>query len=56
MDTNLDEIYAVFGELVAAQGVNMKRQQARIAELEEKLMLSQRQVEKLEVTENNGGE
>ena len=48
MDANIDEIYAVFGELVAVQAISMRRLQAQIAELQEKLMLAQRQIEKLE--------
>ena len=55
MDTNIDEIYAVFGELVAVQGISMKRLQRQIAEadgraaeLDERLMLAQRRIKKLE--------
>ena len=48
MDTNIEEIYAIFGELIAVQGISMKRLQAQGSELEEKLMLAQRQVKKLE--------
>lgn len=55
MDTNIDEIYAVFGELVAVQGISMKRLQhqvaeseRQVAELDERLMLAQRHLKKLE--------
>lgn len=48
MNTSIEEIYAVFGELVAVQGVTMKRLQAQVADLDERLMLAQRQVKKLE--------
>lgn len=48
MDANIDEIYAVFGELVAVQAISMRRLQAQGSELQEKLMLAQRQIEKLE--------
>lgn len=48
MDSSIDEVYAMFGELVCVQGITMKRQQAQIAELDERLMLAQRQVKKLE--------
>lgn len=56
MDTNIDEIYAVFGELVAVQGISMKRLQHQVAELEERLMLAQRQIKKLEGTDDAPGQ
>ncbi len=56
MDTNIDEIYAVFGELVAVQGISMKRLQRQVAELDERLMLAQRQIKKLEDADSNGDE
>ena len=48
MDTNIEEIYAVFGELIAVQGVTLKRIQHQVAELDERLMLAQRQIKKLD--------
>ena len=56
MDTNIDEIYAVFGELVAVQGISMKRLQRQVAELDERLMLAQRQIKKLEGTNDALGQ
>ena len=56
MDTKIDEIYAVFGELVAIQGITMKRQQARIAELDEQLALAQHRIKKLEGTDDALGQ
>ena len=41
----------MFGELVAVQGISMKRLQGQVADLKEKLMLAQRQIEKLEADE-----
>ncbi len=63
MDTNIDEIYAVFGELVAVQGISMKRLQRQVAEserqvaeLDERLMLAQRHIKKLEGTDDALGQ
>ena len=48
MDANIDEVYVVFGELIAVQAISMRRLQAQASELQEKLMQAQRQIEELE--------
>ena len=54
MDSSIEEVYAMFGELVCVQGITMKRLQAQVAELDERLMLAQRHIKKLEGKDDAG--
>ncbi|KKN07619.1 hypothetical protein LCGC14_1065040 [marine sediment metagenome] len=48
MDANIEEVYAVFGELVAVQGVSLKRLQRQAADLDERLALALDRLKKFE--------
>ncbi len=48
MDTSIEEIYEVFGELVASQGVAMKRMQSQLQQQNEELTATRTRNEELE--------
>lgn len=48
MEVALEEIYAVMGELVAVQGINLKRLQGQLGATEEKLEKAQNRIKELE--------
>ncbi len=52
MDVNPDELYIVFGELVAVQGISMRRLQGQLQEVSEKLALAEARVKELEGARN----
>lgn len=56
MDTSIEEIYEVFGELVAVQGVTMKRQQAQLIEFQRELLQAQDRIKELEGTDDALGQ
>ena len=54
MDANIEEVYAVFGELVAVQGVSLKRLQRQVSDLDERLALALDRLKKLEAEDDTG--
>ncbi len=56
MDANIEEVYAVFGELVAVQGVSMKRLQRQVSDLDERLAMALDRLKKLEATDDALGQ
>ncbi len=56
MDVNPEELYAYFGELLAVQGINLKRAGAQVTDLNKRLVVALERVKELEADKPNTGE